>query len=329
MNSIIAVCDLFEDCSHQYCIDLVGKAHMLAGVEEIQVIAVVIGPENEAVINQLSLVGAHKVLILAAESKNQIFTLERAILKIISVHSPELIIFPATEMCKPMASAVAAEMKCGLVADCIGIRKDLKEGYVFTRTAMSSSVVAEIICINSSASICTVKPMAFDGKAAGIHRQADMLKFNGIIQDNLKQKAIEIFNISKNSTIKKCEIEDARIVFGIGRGISPEDVYVLKNIAELIGAEIGYSRAVVERDTSLKARQIGQSGTIIKPQLYVAFGISGASQHLVGIYKSKMIIAINHDKNAPIFSASDYAIVENTHTIISHMKNMVLNYKNP
>ena len=134
---------------------------------------------------------------------------------------------------------------------------------------------------------------------------------------------MEVIKIEKLVQKSKAPLDFSNIVFGIGRGVNEDTYEIIKKLAQKIGAEIAGTRAVVEAGVMGKERQVGQSGINISPNVYVAFGISGATQHIVGIKNAKLVIAINQDENATIFDYADYKVVADVNDIAKALCDMI------
>ena len=221
---------------------------------------------------------------------------------------PDLILFPSNEWGRCCAAEAAVMLGGGLTADCVDIEWSPEQGFIFKRAALSSSVIAGIVCINTKLAMCTVKENTFPEmtfSADEVKTIDDSCKPEDVL-DTPKRKIIDIKPLRK--TTSSGDLSGARLVFGFGRGL--DDISLFKKAAEACGAEIAGSRPVVEAGRLEKERQVGQSGISVAPAVYVAFGISGASQHMAGIKNAKTVIAVNKDPEAPIFRYADYKIVE-------------------
>lgn len=240
--------------------------------------------------------------------------------KCIIDRKPELVIMSSSNLGKDMASVLATRFEVGLVADCIDIQYNSLEGFSFWRSALCSSVIAKINCINCSFGMCTVKDNTF---TACEHQRLEPMR-NSLISTNIELSSNvlteECLRKEEISLVYEEDIHNFNRVFCIGRGVkNKETIDAIFRIASMFDACVVGTRPMVEAGVINKSRQVGQSGNSISPNLYVGFGVSGASQHLVGMKNAKQIIAINRDANAPIFDVADYAIVANVEDIVEEL----------
>ncbi len=318
-NLILVICDplinYYEDLNYQ----LLGKARSLAQENGAEVAGIYWGNDRKyAAI--LQSYGADEIII--CDYADEEYTVYSEIVKqMINDYRPCLVLFTGTDLGKATAATVATMAGAGLVADCIEIQPQGYKKYIFSRAALSSSIIANIVCTDDGIQMCTVKPNIF----------IQYVKRNSEIQENLTEyhggfnskftDCIKIKELLENTYEEFCNLEKSKIIFAVGRGVSDEDFEIIEELAQEYGAEIGGTRIMVENGKIPKSRQIGQSGTNVAPDLYVAFGISGANQHVAGIQNAKNIFAINNDEKAVIFEYSDYAMISDVHEVIKKFKN--------
>ncbi|MCI9413983.1 MAG: electron transfer flavoprotein subunit alpha/FixB family protein [Clostridiales bacterium] len=316
---IMVVCD--SDNRHQNSVDfeMLGKGRELAKARGSTVVALAVGKDPLAYCDDLSRYGAQRILYQQTKDFLTYQSLSNAVETALKKYPAELVLFAGTPLCKAAAATVSARREAGLTADCIDIRVSDEWQYVFYRAAMSSSVVAQIVCIQTTLRICTVKPNVF-------RPCIRLYSEKTVPYESLPLEDASYFSpLTRVVSSRPFEAEEenglvnARVVFAVGRGVEKEDLKTVSLIAKQSGAEIGGTRILVEDGLLPKTRQIGQSGLTVAPQLYIALGISGASQHIVGMQNACKVIAVNRDPNAPIFQYADYAIVEDTHEIIENM----------
>ena len=223
-----------------------------------------------------------------------------------------------------MASVLAMMLDGGLTADCINIEYDKKDGFQFFRAALSDSIVAKIKCINTDYQLCTIKQNSFQIKKELSYETGNIEYLKP--EKEVKEALAQVIS-SKKIEKKSVSLVNAERLFCFGRGIgSKEESDKLRTLAKLCNAEISGTRAVVENELIEKEYQIGQSGICVSPKLYVGFGVSGASQHVIGIKNSKVIIAVNNDANAPIFDYSDYVIIEDCKEFLNCLLEKIEHY---
>lgn len=262
--------------------------------------------------------GAHRVVVYREDREHPSYT--DFCETYIRENRISLLTFLDTFEGKELAAVLAVRLGGGLTADCIDITYDENGKFIFSRAALNDSVIAQIVCIHTDFQMCTVKKNALKTESVS--------RFNrGVIEEydppsaggQMEQRAKVLSRVQwerKSST----QIQEAKKIFGFGRGIQSKDnLERLNRLARLCFAEVGGTRPCVEDELIDAAYQIGQSGISVSPDLYVAFGISGASQHLAGIQNTKVVISVNTDEEASIFQYSDYAVVEDAGALIDEM----------
>lgn len=268
-------------------------------------------------ISELIIVELNDVLSFKFQKKSIIDFIENVLKK----YKSSLAVFMATNNGRMLAARLAIRFSCGLVAECVNIRKGEGKSFVFQRAALSGTVIAEIVCVNSCIQMCTVKNII--GSIFHVENN------DNCIVRVVKQKLVKElnFDVEKIETIRidqDNDLENSNIIFGIGSGVKKGELTKRVNyIATKLGASIGYTRGFVELNEENQCMQIGQSGKLVSPKLYIAFGISGATQHLVGINNSKCIISINKDRDASIHLYSDYIIIEDAEMVINLMYDII------
>ena len=263
--------------------------------------------------------GGKNFLIYEAEQELEYICYVDLIAQVCRKYKPNLVLYPSTELGKDIAATMATILHAALIADCIDIQLLDEDKYSFSRTAMNDSIIAKIRCAKDCIQMCTVKRNVFEAKEV-CNIGEENIEFISPDKATTDNKVPEILEITENvKTVRDCQIENARIIFGIGRGVLKDDIKKVEDLAKVFHAEIACTRIIVEEQIMDKARQIGQSGKMVSPDIYVAFGISGASQHMVGLKNAKKIIAINHDREAMICKYADYVFIADTHKFITCM----------
>ena len=227
---------------------------------------------------------------------------------IITAKEPEIVIYGATAIGRDLAPRVSARVHTGLTADCTKLEIDEEtKGLWMTRPAFGGNIMATIVCPNFRPQMATVRPGVMQALEADPSKSGTVEVFDaGVSEADMNIKIREVVKDTK----KTVDITEAKILVSGGRGIGgPEGFDMLKELADELGGEISSSRACVDAGWIDRDRQVGQTGKTVRPNLYIAAGISGAIQHLAGMSSSDTIIAINKDPDAPIFSVADYSIV--------------------
>lgn len=297
---------------HKVAYELLGKGKLLSEKLNCSLVAVVLGPKN---LNTQELIyrGADKVYHIVNEEifnkPNELIYAEN-IVKLIKEIKPEICLFGATSFGRSMAPRVAASLQAGLTADCTDLQIDHDMKLVQVRPAFSENILAHIKS-DTYPQMSTVRYKEFDEAVRDKSRTGVIIKVESINSNN---NEVEILEELSNENIN---IADSKVIVAAGAAIkSLEDLNMIKELAELLGGEIGASRSLVETGIISKDHQVGYSGNRVKPLMYIACGISGAPQHLAGMKESDVIIAINNDPSAPIFNVSDYSIVGDIYKII-------------
>lgn len=218
-------------------------------------------------------------------------------------HGADIIILSATAMGKDISARVSAKMEAGLASDCTDIRTE-NGNIIATRPVYAGKAYIDLK-VNSPVKIFTLRPNVFKPvKADGVSTEAEKFEVN-LDDSDFKAQVKEIIVSSE-----KLDVTEANIVVSGGRGLKgPENFYLVEDLAKVLGGAAGASRAIVDAGWRPHDDQVGQTGKTVSPSLYIAVGISGAIQHLAGMSSSKCIVAINKDKDAPIFQIADYGIV--------------------
>jgi electron transfer flavoprotein alpha subunit len=240
--------------------------------------------------------------------------------KLISERKPEIVLFGASAIGRDMAPRVSARVHTGLTADCTSLdtaqddEDPNKMNLMMTRPAFGGNIMATIACPNFRPQMATVRP--------GVMKAIKPSKDNPVNAEEVKMnipascKNVEILDVIK-LVQHRMNIEEAKVLVSGGRGMNgPENYPMLEELADLLGGTISASRAAVDAGWVPKDRQVGQTGKTVRPDLYIACGISGAIQHLAGMEESEYIIAINKDESAPIFEVADVGIVGDIFKIV-------------
>ena len=318
-QKILVVCDPdLLDSDHN--LQITSKARTLADEYGGIVTAVCIGRDDPRAYKALGCCGADTVVVCSQREALQTWALADIVGAVMSSVEPHVVLFPATDACKAIAAMLSARFGAGLTADCIDINASKEGGVVFTRAAINDSVVAKIRCINCLVQMCTIKKDVFtktEQKARSLTR-IEYLTYKPI---NRNGWVYEVISSMRRLTSKSVDISQYPIVFCVGRGVRDSLTRDrIEALAKGCGAGLVGTRAAVEERLVEKGRQVGQSGKSISPRVYVGFGVSGASQHMVGIKNAGHIIAINNDERAAIMDYADYPILDDITNVISEME---------
>lgn len=301
---------------------MLGKAHVLSKSRRSPVAAFGIGRFNENEISALYMHGADEVLLNGFHVEPSGEEYAWIVDQIVSQYKPELVIFPSTEMGKEVSARLSITQKAGLTADCIDIARTRQgNNFIFSRAAINSSIIAQIECVTSNTELCTVKENIFNSLIS-LYNSRCAVKYYArpTVKHRIHQGRVDLISQRSAESVESIDFASSKVIFGAGRGLQkPEEFNLFIEVAKKSNCEYGGTRALVESGMIKKSRQIGQSGTSICPDIYVAFGISGATQHIAGIKESKIVVAVNIQPEAPIFKYANYAIVSDAASILNQM----------
>ncbi|MCR5603952.1 MAG: electron transfer flavoprotein subunit alpha/FixB family protein [Lachnospiraceae bacterium] len=311
--------------------ELLGKAKELAeSLETKEVTAVLIGSDVKSLADSLAEYGADKVIVVDDPELKEYRTepYAHALSSVINEFKPEIVLVGATAIGRDLGPTVSARVETGLTADCTVLNigdfplqpipgkedEQLHGQLLMTRPAFGGNTIATIACPDNRPQMATVRPGVMQKIEPKKGAKAEVIEFNpGFTPDNRYVTIKEV--VKAVSDVK--DIMDAKILVSGGRGVgSPENFKILEDLAEALGGQVSCSRAVVDAGWKPKDMQVGQTGKTVRPNLYVAVGISGAIQHVAGMEESDIIVAINKDEDAPIFDVADYGVVGDLNKIV-------------
>jgi electron transfer flavoprotein alpha subunit len=297
--------------------ELVGEAKRLAGVLGSDVTAVLLGYKLDGLADRLVKYGADNIIVVDDPALETYMTdpYAAALYEVIKEKKPEIVLYGATAIGRDLAPRVSARVHTGLTADCTKLEIDAEtKDLRMTRPAFGGNIMATILCSEHRPQMATVRPGVM--QRLDINENAKAKIENFAVKDLDKSVKVEILEVVKK-TAAKMDIQDAKILVSGGRGMGgPENFKMLEELAALFGGTFSSSRAAVDAGWVEKDRQVGQTGKTVRPDVYFACGISGAIQHLAGMEESDIIIAINKDPDAPIFSVADYGVVGDVFKIL-------------
>lgn len=296
--------------------ELLGKAKQLAEKTKEKVCVVLLGNDISKFCEELSEHGIDKIYLCENVVLEEYLTetYSSILIDLAKEYLPNIILLPATKIGRDLAPRIAATLETGLSADCIDL--DIHEGkLVQTRPVYGGNYLVDIICPKTKPQMVTVRPNVMDKSEIKGKSQPEIIEFPVDLDSSTLQMKVTEKIETTISDVKP--IDEADIIVSGGRGIgSKENFEIIEQLAKVLNAAVGASRAAVDAGWIPKSCQVGQSGTVVCPNIYIACGISGTTQHLVGMKSSKKIIAINKDPNAPIFDFCDYGIVGDYKVIV-------------
>ena len=309
-------------------LELIGKGKDLAKDLDTEVTAVLVGHEVKDLADELAAYGADRVILVDDPELKEYRTepYAHALSSVIEKYKPEIFLVGATAIGRDLGPRVSARIHTGLTADCTQLdigdfpmnpipgKEQLHNQLLMTRPAFGGNTIATIACPEFRPQMATVRPGVMQKAPKVEGAKAVVEEFNpGFTPDD---KYVEILEVVK-SVVDTVDIMDAKILVSGGRGVgNPENFKLLDDLAEVLGATVSCSRAVVDAGWKPKDLQVGQTGKTVRPNVYFAIGISGAIQHLAGMEESDLIVAINKDETAPIFDVADYGIVGDLNKIV-------------
>lgn len=309
-------------------LELVGKAAELAKDLDQKVVAVLLGSGIKDKAAVLIAHGADKVIVVDDPMLNEYVTepYTKAVYAVIKEKDPEIVIFGASSIGRDLAPRVSARVHTGLTADCTKLDIDEETKLLMmTRPAFGGNIMATIACENYRPQMATVRPGVMKALDADSSRTGEIEEMNVEFTDaDMTVKICEVVKTQHRSV----DITEAKILVSGGRGIGgPQNVNVLEDLADVLGGEVSCSRVCADNGWMDKELQVGQTGKTVRPDLYVACGISGAIQHMAGMENSELIVAINKDETAPIFNVADLGIVGDLHAILPKLTEAVKKVK--
>jgi electron transfer flavoprotein alpha subunit len=283
----------------------------------VELCSVVIGEDVEKLCQESFVYGATKSYLVDDPVFHYYRTepYYKAVCYLVEKYKPEIMLFGATGLGRDLAGAIATQLATGLTADCTGLTVDERGFLLQTRPAFGGNIMATILTEQTRPQMATVRPhvMAMPEKNTSntgeIIRESVPLK-----EEDFSVKVLEIIRDTRGDVI---DVAAADIIVSGGRGMAGKENFpILQELADELDGVVGCSRAVVEAGWMPVERQVGQTGKTVRPKIYIACGISGAIQHLVGMQDSDVIIAINRDKDAPIFEVATYGIVGDVFQVV-------------
>ncbi len=297
--------------------ELLGKARELASDLRSKVVAVLLGHNLEEKIQNLFHRGADKIVAVDKPELDNFISENYAniISHLIKKHKPEVFLAGATTCGRSLVSRIAVTIYTGLTADCTGLHIDKeKRLLVQTRPAFGGNIMAQITSPNHRPQMATVRHKVMPESVEDLKRKGEVVR--EILDGSFIDNRIKFVNFIQEE-ISKVNLADADIIVSGGRGIADaKNFKLIGELADVLGGAVGASRATVDAGWIPYSHQVGQTGRTVAPKLYVACGISGQIQHLVGMQSSKIIVAINKDPDAPIFKVANYGLVGDLFTII-------------
>ena len=304
--------------------ELLTPGREMADVLGVELSVVIVGDPKGTLADEAFAYGADNAYVIAGPvfTDYRTETHMQAVVHLVQKFRPEILLLGATVTGRDLASAIAIEVHTGLTADCTHLAVDPeKRLFEMTRPAFGGNIMATILCESTRPQMATVRPRVMPlpahqpGRAGTVITEAFTLD-----EDDIAAKILS-FTATES---EGANIVEADIIVTAGRGIgSAENLKLIQELADAVGGVVGASRAVVDLGWAEHAHQVGQTGKTVRPRLYIAVGVSGAIQHIVGMQNSNVIIAINNDPNAPIFSVANHGIVGDLFEVVPELTRQI------
>ena len=301
-------------------LELIGVARELAEKTGEKVAALLLGHNVKSKAQELIAYGADQVYVVDDERLATFVTepYAQAVTQIAKAYEPSVILFGATSIGRDLAPRLSARLKTGLTADCTKLEMDEEGNLFMTRPAFGGNLFATIICPDNRPQMSTVRPGVMKKLDKDETRVGEVIE-ETIAWNESKFVVTVLEEVKEVSGVDK--IEDAKILVSCGRGV--KDVCPARELASKVGGSLASSRALVDIGVLEHNRQVGQTGKTVRPEAYLAFGISGAIQHLAGMEESEFIVAVNTDKNAPIFKVANLGIVSDAAAVLKNLNKLL------
>ena len=298
-------------------VELLGEGKKLANDIGCKLCAIVCGEDTGSLVSELFEYGADVVYCANAPELRTYNTdaYTNVIYKAILKYKPEVVLMGATHIGRDLGPCIAVRCETGLTADCTKLDVDPGDKKLMqTRPAFGGNLMATILCPNHRPQMSTVRPGVMQKPERVAGRSGELVELDvSFNEGDIRMQVLEVVKAMKEMV----SLTDAEIIVSGGAGLGgPDGFKVIKQLADALGGVVGSSRAAVDAGWIDHSHQVGQTGTTVKPKLYIACGISGAIQHLAGMQTSDFIVAINKNEGAPIFEVADYGIVGDLYKVI-------------
>jgi len=297
-------------------VEMLGQGRKLADRRKVALTACVLGHHVEHITKEAISFGADRVFWVDDPSLVVYRTAPYAsvLINLVREYKPDIFLLGASSRGRDLASSVASLLYTGLTADCTALDIDPETGLLLqTRPAFGGNIMATIICPDHRPQMATVRHRVFEMPVADSRREGQVIAVKAAMSpEQITTHVVE-------SILEKDEVNlaDAHIIVAGGRGVGgPAGFETIRKLAEVLGGAVGSSRGAVDAGWISYAHQVGQTGRTVRPDLYIACGISGQIQHLAGMKTSKIIVAINKNPDAPIFKIANYGIADDLFQVV-------------
>lgn len=301
-------------------LELLGEGKKMAEKLGVKLTALLLGNNVKALAKDLTAHGADEVLLVENELLAHYTTdgYTKVICDLVNEYKPEILFIGATFIGRDLGPRVAARLQTGLTADCTELDIDAEGKFLLaTRPAFGGNLMATIACTDHRPQMATVRPGVFSALPKNESNNGTVKEVaTSLKAEDVRTKVVEVKKVSK----EVADITEANVLVSGGRGVGCKETFkLLQELAEVMGGTVAASRAAIENEWLDKDYQVGQTGKTVRPNIYIACGISGAIQHVAGMQDSDIIIAINKDADAPIMKMADYAVVGDLNKVLPEM----------
>jgi electron transfer flavoprotein alpha subunit len=314
-REVLVVTELLDDKLRRVSFELLGKGIELARNLNARLSAFVAGASVGAHVRALAAHGADRVYVAEDERLVRYSTAAYAsvLTSVIKAYSPIIVLLPSTSNGRDLAPRVAARLQVGLTADCIDLSLDDTGALVQHKPAFGGNIVA-LIFSRTLPQIATVKPGMLRAATPNHSLKSEMIK---VTVADFDDRRTRLLGVRKEVSLEVVELDEANRVICVGAGIGgPENLPAIADFATALEAQIGATRRVVDQGWLPRHQQIGLTGKVISPALYIGIGVRGALNHTIGIQQAGTIVAINSDPNAEVFHTSDFGVVGDWREIV-------------
>lgn len=330
MNNVCVYCELEEGKIQDVSFELLTKGRSLANQLGCKLEALLMGTGLETVVAEVNKYGTDIIYLAEDKRLSPYTTLPHTAVAVglFRETQPQVVLMGATSIGRDLGPRISSSLTSGLTADCtsleIGEYEDKKAGKKYEnllyqiRPAFGGNIVATIVNPENRPQMATVREGVMRKEVVSETNKAELVWVDA--GQFLKEEDLVVKIIERQIEVSRINLKNSAIIIAGGYGVgSKENFNLLHELAHVIGAEVGASRAAVDAGYTEKERQIGQTGITVRPKLYIACGISGQIQHIAGMQDAAMVISINNDEHAPINKLADYVIQGNVETVIPKM----------
>jgi len=310
---ILVIAEVKDGAARKVALEILAEARRLADAKGLQVGVLALGTLGAGEADRLAQHSADKVLQVSSDALGAYAPEEwaEAVRAGVDAAKPELVLFGGSALGKDLAPRAAARLRVGLASDCVGFEWD-GDSLIARRPIFAGKAFARVGWNAARPRMATVRPNTFRPGAPEASRKAEV---ENVTPAQVKVRA-RVAGLEAGDA-EVADLTEADIIVSGGRAMQgPENFEILKKLCKALGATLGASRAAVDAGWIDHSHQVGQTGKVVNPTLYFAVGISGAIQHLAGMSSSKTIVAINKDKEAPIFKIASYGIVGDLYQVV-------------